>query len=220
VKPRYAKGLLAAAVLLAVAGCTSSGSGPSAAPSPTATRTVTETRSSVAASTYVPPPAATVKPLPPGRAARAGEKDGKCPYIRSGLNEDSGGGTNVADLEGDRVYRTTVLTAFKPAGCRFYFYAPPYEAVADIRPVTFATATQAYNAMVRTAEAGTDPIPERNFVKGVTGICFKTKFFGPDGAKDWAFAFAKGKVLVVIHTQRADTSRNALYLGRAVAAKF
>jgi hypothetical protein len=57
-------------------------------------------------------------------------------------------------------------------------------------------------------------------VKGVTGICFKTKFFGPDGAKDWAFAFAKGKVLVVIYTQRFDTSRNALYIGRAVAAKF
>ena len=52
------------------------------------------------------------------------------------------------------------------------------------------------------------------------GICFTTKFFGPDGAEDWAFAFAKGRVMVVVYTQRTDTSRNALYLAQAIAAQI
>jgi hypothetical protein len=51
-------------------------------------------------------------------------------------------------------------------------------------------------------------------------VCYRTKYFGPDGAKDWAFVFAKGNHMVIVHTQRKDTSRNAFYLGRAIAAKF
>ena len=119
-----------------------------------------------------------------------------------------------------RPCRTTVLTGYKPVGCRFYFIAPPYEATADIRPYTFATATEAYNAMVLVARTGTDPLPEREFVKGATGVAYRTRFFGDDGAQDWAFVFAKDKHMVIIHTQRKDTSRNALYLGQAIAAKF
>jgi hypothetical protein len=207
------------AASLALAGCTSSATSPTSSPG-TTTQTVTHTRPPSHAATFTPAPAATVKPLPYGAAPHKGERDHSCPYIRSGLNEDSGGGVNLADIEGDRVYRTTLLTRYHPVGCRFYFYAPPYEAIADIRPMRFATSTQAFNAMVRTAEAGRNPITEKNFVKGVTGICYQTKFFGPDGARDWAFVFAKGRVMVVVHTQRSDTSRSALYLGRAIAGKF
>jgi hypothetical protein len=158
--------------------------------------------------------------MAPGAGPRAGEKDGRCPYIRTGLNEGSDGGVNMADLEGDRIYRTTVLTDLRPVGCRFYFYAPPYEAVAEIRPTTFAAARDAYNAMILTAEAGRSQITAKDFVPGVTGISFQTKFFGPDGRKDWDFVFAKGKVLVGVYTQRSDTSRNALYIARAIAGKF
>jgi hypothetical protein len=205
--------------LCALAGCTSSGSstGPT---SPTITRTQTLTRTPTAAPTFTPAPAATVQPLAPGQQPGQGEVDKTCPYIRPGLNQDSGGGVNVADIEGDRVYRTTVLNRLKPAGCRFYFYAPPYEAVADIQPRLFATATAAHNALVLTAQAGTEQISEPNFVPGVDGICYRTKFFGADGQQDWAFAFAKGKLLVVVHTQRKDTSRNAFYLGKAIVGEF
>jgi hypothetical protein len=213
------RALLGAIVLIAVAGCSSNGTVPAGRSTAGPTRTVTHVRTP-SPPAYAPPAPVSVRPLPPGGNPRAGEKDNRCPYIRSALDEDSGGGVNVADLEGDRVYRTTVLTRDLPVGCRFYFYAPPYEAVADIRPTTFASATEAYNAMVRTAETGTEQIAERDFVPGVTGICFRTKFFGEDGAKDWAFVFAKGKVMVVVHTQRTDTSRNALYLGKAIAGKF
>ncbi len=136
------------------------------------------------------------------------------------MNQDENTGVNLADIEGDRVYRTTVLTGYKPVGCRFYFIAPPYEATADIRPYTFATATEAYNAMVRTAQTGAEPIPERNFAPDATGVCYRTKYFAPDGARDWAFVFAKGKHMVIVHTQRKDTSFNALSIGKAIAAKF
>jgi hypothetical protein len=204
--------------VILLAGC-SSGHSAAARPSPTVTRTeIVGTRTvPPSVGTYRPAPAASVKPLAPSSHPRRGEREKACPYIRSSQDQSR---VSVADIEGDRVYRTTELTGDRPVGCRFYFWAPPYEAVADIRPTTFPTATAAYNAMVLTARTGTELITERGFVKGVDGICFRTRFFGPDGARDWAFVFAKGKVLVIVHTQRTDTSRNALYLAQAIAGKF
>jgi hypothetical protein len=163
-----------------------------------------------------------VRPLPPGAHPGRGEKDHRCPYIKTGLNQDYdySGGVNLADLEGDRVYRTTVLTKLHPVGCRFYFYAPPYEAIAEIRPFTLSSPNAARDAMILTARTGRELITQRNFARGLTGICFRTKFFHADGARDWAFAFAKGRRMVVVYTQRSDTSRNALYIARAIAAKF
>jgi hypothetical protein len=125
----------------------------------------------------------------------------------------------MAKLEGDRVSRSTLLLKYHPVGCRFYF-AYGTQAIADIRPYTFATTTQAFNAMVLMARTGSEPITEKNFVGNLTGICFRTKFNGDDGSRDWAFAFAKGKRMVVVYTQQNDTSRNALYIARAIAAKF
>jgi hypothetical protein len=207
---------LALASLLALGGCTSSGT---PATTTTTTSTVTHTRTP-AGTTFRPAPAATVRPLPYGAHPHKGEKDHACPYIHAGLNVDAGHGVNLADLEGDRVYRTTLLTELHPVGCRFYFYAPPYEAIADIRPRTFGTAVEAFDAMILTARTGHELITEKNFAKGATGICFRTKYFAPDGNRDWAFVFAKGKTMVAVYTQRSDTSRNALYIARAIAGKF
>lgn len=201
---------LAAAVL---AGCTSAPGGPA----PSVTRTTTQMRT--VAPTYVPEPARTVRPQPPESTLPRGEVERRCPYIASTPDEDPK--VNVADIEGDHVYRTTVLTRRKPVGCRFYFYAPPYEAIADILPRRFATARDAHNAMVLTAtKTGTDAVGKPDIVKGVDGVLFRTRFFGPDGARDWACAFAKGTLMVVVHTQRADTSLNALLLARAIAPRM
>jgi hypothetical protein len=206
-------------VLVVAAGCTSSGS-PAPAPSVTGTRTVIETRTPSAPPPFTPAPAASVRPLPPGAHPQRGETAKACPYVKAGLDQEPTTGANVADIEGDHVYRTTVLTALHPIGCRFYFYAPPYEAIADIQPRTFATATAAHNAMVLTARAGGQEIAEPAFVPGVDGIRFQTRFFGPDGRKDWAFAFAKGRVLVVVHTQQTNASLNAQLLAQAVVDRF
>ncbi|SHG20570.1 hypothetical protein SAMN05443575_1672 [Jatrophihabitans endophyticus] len=208
----------AATLVLAVAGCTSA-----AKPAPTRERTVTSTVTATRSpegADYRPPKASNVAPLPPGSKAPKGEKEGRCPYIRAGLNIDPTSAANVADIEGNRVGRTTLLTDQKPIGCRFYFANPPYDVTADIRPLTFTSAAAAFNAMVLTARAGTSEYTQRNVVRGVTGIGYRTKFGGEHGARDWAFAFATGKVMVVVHTERADTSRNALYLAQAIAGKF
>ena len=208
------------AVLVAVAGCTSRGVTVS-----TTTRlvtndeTVTSTRPPPGPN-YRPPQPKFVRPLPPGTKPPAGERDGACPYIRPGLDIDSGGGVNLADLEGDRVYRQTVLTKLHPVGCRFYFYAPPYPAEAEIEPHTFASPRDAFDAMILTAHTGRNLITEKNFVHGLTGICFQTKFFAEDGNKDWAFVFAKGRTMVVVYAFQTNTSRNALYIAQAIAKKF
>ena len=66
-------------------------------------------------------------------AVHAGEQVGACPYIRSLLTD---GPQSVANLEGDRVGRTTILITTNPVGCRFYFAYAPYQAIADIVPYT------------------------------------------------------------------------------------
>lgn len=211
---RRATAALAAATAV-LGGCT-----PSHAPAPSTTVTRTVVHSTTPAPTFVPSPARTVPPLPPGAHPAAGEVEKPCPYIASTPQDDPT--RNVADIEGDHVYRTTVLTGLRPVGCRFYFYAPPYEAIADIQPSTFGSAVEAHNAMVLTAErTGSDAIGKPNIAPGVDAILYRTKFFGPDGARDWACAFSTGKVMVVVHTQRSDpSSLTALELATAVAGKF
>ncbi|WP_375498057.1 hypothetical protein [uncultured Jatrophihabitans sp.] len=218
---RPALGVAAAAALLSLTACTSSGE----PAGPSATRTIVQTETAPAPTiSFTPAPATTVPALGDRTTAPKGERFQKCPYIKAGKDSDPTNEANIADLEGDRVGRVTVLTGLRPVGCRFYFsysYGDTrHEAVADIRPRTFPSATDAHNALVLTARAGTEPISEPNFAPGVDGIAYRTKFFGPDGVQDWAFAFAKGKVLVVVHTQVTISSKNAVNIGHAIVGKF
>jgi hypothetical protein len=146
-----------------------------------------------------------------------GEIEKPCPYIVSSQDQ---GPDSLADLEGDRVYRTTVLTGMSPPGCRFYFWAAPYEAIAEIATRRFSDSVAAHDAMVRSGEAGTQVEGKPDIVPGVDAVLYRTRFFGPDGARDWACVFAKGKVMVTVRTQRADTSLNALLIAQAIAPKF
>lgn len=211
--------LAALAFALAIAGCSSGGAQPR--PTSPATHTIVQTVTPPPASiTYTPAPATSVHPLPPGAKPRAGEVAKPCPYIKAGLNQEPASGPNVADIEGDRIYRTTILTRLQPVGCRFYFYAPPYEAVADIVPTTFPSARAAHNAMVLTAQAGRRAQARPDFVAGVDGILYQTRFFGRDHGADWAFVFAKGPVMVVVHTQQTNSPLNAELLAKAVVNRF
>ena len=180
----------------------------------TVTQTVTHTRSAPPGTAV---PVRTVPPLPPGQAPARGEVEKACPYIHSNFDE---GTPNVADLEGDRVYRTTVITSMNPVGCRFYFWASPYEAVADIVTQRFPSVAQAQAALLATARAGRSAQSVNGLVPGVNGAVFQTSFFGPDAGKDWACAFTKGTVLVIVHTQQNDLSYNAKQLAAAVAPKI
>jgi hypothetical protein len=206
---------------LVMLGVALTGCSPNSPKQTTATRdttvvsTVTETTQ--AAPTFKPRPPRTLAPLVPGQRPARGEVEKACPYILSSQDQ---GPNSLADLEGDRVYRTTVLTALHPVGCRFYFWAPPYEAIAEIAPRTFTNDLDAHDAMVLTGQAGSEVEGKPNIVAGVDGVLYRTKFFGPDGGRDWACVFAKGKVMVTVRTQRTDTSLNALLIARAIAANI
>ena len=67
---------------------------------------------------------------------------------------------------------------------------------------------------------GTQATGKAAILKGVDAVLYRTKFFGPDGRRDWACVFAKGRVMVVVHTQRSDTSLNALLLAKAIAKRI
>jgi hypothetical protein len=203
----------AVASVLVLVGCTHS------SPKPldvTVTQTTTSVRTSAGPVTGLS--FSTVAPLPPGQAPASGESERRCPYIASTPDENPT--VNVADLEGDHVYRTTVLTAMNPVGCRFYFYSGPYEAITEISTHRYSSAVEANNAMVLTAQRGRQAEGHQNIVPGVNAVVFQTHFFGPDGAADWACAFAKGSVLVVVRTQQDNVSYNALQLAVAIAPKF
>jgi len=118
----------------------------------TITSTITGTRTAPR-TTYDPPRATVVPALPPGVSPAVGEKEQSCPYIASSYTESD---VSVAAIEGNRVYRTVVLEDLSPVGCRFFFWAPPFEPVADILPRRFSTPTEAHDAMVLTGRAGTD----------------------------------------------------------------
>jgi hypothetical protein len=198
-------------LVLALAGCTRHKTVVITTETVIATTTQTLTSSPPAQASYVPPPATIPAPLPPGAKPAAGETEQACPYI---ANDD------VADIEGDHVYRSTVLTTMTPVGCRFYFYASPYNAIADIEPTTFANSTLAYNAMVATGLAGKGTLSAKNIIPGVDGVTYQTTFSSPDGGKDFACTFAKGNVMVTVHTQQNNISFNAKALAAAIAPKF
>ena len=162
-----------------------------------------------------------VPPWSPSEPVPRGEKEVSCPYIKAGPNiEPDPSGNDFADLEGNRVQRVAVLTTLKPIGCRFYFQND-YHPVGDILPSTYPTPTDAHNAMVATADAGTDANSVRSFVPGIDGISFRTRLSAPDNGQDWAFAFAKGDHMVVIRTdQNQATPANAVYLAQAIAHDF
>jgi hypothetical protein len=164
-------------------------------------------------STSTPPPATSAKPQPklkptPHRPVR--EIDGICPYIAT---------QDLADKVGSRVGRTTILTS-TPRGCRFYLPFGDFHAVAQITVKTYPDALTAHNAMVRTAEKGSQPIGIPSLAPGTEGILYRTSFYPPDGNRDWGCIFRKGGTVVTVKTDQNDTSFNAEQIGIAVSATF
>jgi hypothetical protein len=74
--------------------------------------------------------------------------------------------------------------------------------------------------MIGTGDAGTQVEGIPNIVAGVDAVLYRTKFYGPDGARDWACVFVKGRAMVIAHTHRADMSSSALYIAQAIATRF
>lgn len=210
-----------AAILLA-AGC-GAGSDPPAA-TPTIDRPAPSTPPAGQSKTPEPDvafaaAALEAPPRPPDEPLPEDEVDGPCPYIRAGLNIEPGGDVTFANLEGNRVQRVTALTALTPVGCRFYFPGD-YHPIGDILPSSYANEVDAYNAMVLTARAGSSVQSVPGFAPGVDGVSFQTRLSAPDAGRNWAFAFAKGNVMVVVRTDQTDSSLNAVNIAEAIVDRF
>lgn len=161
-------------------------------------------------STFRPKPATAVAPLPPESPPPAGQVEAPCPYIDTLI---------ARNIEGNRIYRTTVSTA-KPVSCWFWFYAADHRATLEIAPIRFATPTDAYNAMVLTGRTGGDVDSRRNIVPGVDAVVYRTAFYEPDNGRNWACSFAAGKTMVTVRTDRTDTSFNAVRIATEIAPRF
>lgn len=195
---------------IVLAGCTAKTHSVTTTETVRSTTTRTSTPARPTPVPYTPPAPSAVAPLGSAKAPMpAGEVEQTCPYIS---NKD------MEDAEGDHVYRTSVITTTTPHGCRFYFYAAPFQAIADIVPMTFASPTEAFNAMVATAGPSAQPVTD--LIAGVTAELFQTAFNPSDGNRDWACVFAKGNVMVVVHTQQTDVSFNARAIAALIAPKF
>jgi hypothetical protein len=133
------------------------------------------------------------------------EVAGNCPYISSKA---------FADGEGSRVGRVTLLQT-KPVGCRFYFLNDASTVVGEIDVARFATATQAYNAMVVSAKG--HPEVQSDPSIGAGSVAYLTPL---QGTRTWQCVFAKGTSVVTVRTRQPYPALNAFTLARAIAPKI
>ena len=197
--------LAGAVLLLALAGCqqgteadSASGASPSAASSqPTGLGGAGGEQSSSPR-----PSLRTPATTAPGWVA---EVPGRCPYISA---------ADFADLEGDRVGRVTVLGS-PPVGCRFYFEFDPDTVVGEITLARYGSATEAYNAMVRSAAGHPEVQSERDI--GAGAVAFRTPL---QGSRTWQCVFAKGTSVVTVRTRQPYPALNAFLLARAIVPRI
>lgn len=211
----------AAVAVLALAGCSSSSQGDASDPpvsgscistSPAETGGLAgdggECIPATSAAGTTPPSApstpSTTEPAtstpPPGPQ----EVDGDCPYLSK---------QDATNLEGNMVGRVTVVTT-DPPGCNFYFAYGDGHKTLQISTQRFTDPIDANNAMVLAAQGGTNADPIAGI--GDAAVLYQVGFYDLDAAQDWACAFIKGSLLVIVNTDQKFPSFNA----RAVAEEI
>lgn len=135
----------------------------------------------------------------------AQEVEGDCPYLS---REDA------SSLEGNMVGRVTVVTT-EPPGCNFYFAYGDGHRVLQISTQRFIDPIDANNAMVLAAQSGSNADPVTGI--GDAAVLYQVGFYDLDAAQDWACAFIKGALLVIVNTDQKSPSFNARAVAEAVA---
>jgi hypothetical protein len=135
---------------------------------------------------------------------------------------------DAASMGGMRLSHVQVLKqGSATVGCRFYAISTGLaqsehlhgEDVIEITSTRYATPLSAHNALALLADKGTDPA-QYTIAPGIVGVAFRTAFDPVDGARDWAVAFAKASVLVVVHTATTVTSYNAVQIAQSIVGKY
>ena len=209
--------LAAVALLMALAGCQGGDSAGSTSPPPATFPAASSPPASSPAASSPPTglgggageqtSAVPTMPHPSlsSAASRVREVAGTCPYISA---------KRFADIEGDRVGRVTVLQS-RPVGCRFYFQYDPDTIVGEITVARFGTATEAYNAMVRSARG--HPEVQSDAGIGAGAVAFRTPL---QGNRSWQCVFAKGTSVVTVRTRQPYPALNAFLLARAIVPRI
>jgi hypothetical protein len=200
-----------AVLLLSVplAGCSSGSSGskaPTSSTPPGAVLPGGEDESSTSKTTAPRTTAVRTTPSATVPTGKVREVTKACPYISN---------QNEAIAEGKAVGRSTVLTT-KPVGCKFYLAYPDYHVVTEITVKTYPTEVAAFNTVAHTGGSTAESTPGI----GDGAVLYRTSFYKPDGNQDWACIFAKGKIVVTIHTDELHSSIDARNVAAAVVGKF
>lgn len=143
------------------------------------------------------PPRSTIITTPTPKlssGAKGSEIDKPCPYAST---------DDFRDAEGDRTVRSVQLTG-NPVGCRYYFAYDPAEIIGEITIQTFATSTQAFNAVVTAAKGHPEAYGDKSIGDGA--VLLKLPLQGVD---TWACVFAKGKRVVTAHTRQTTVAQDA-----------
>jgi hypothetical protein len=201
---------LAAALLT---GCTAHSAAPAGPSSPVPTTTTVETITK-------PPPTANQRPIDTGPTKASSAPD--CPL---------GGEQAVANKIGMRLARIQVLsTGGTVRGCRIYAlqHSPlattehlpgPHQPAVEVTSARYVDADAAHNAVARLADRGRNP-QRVHITPGVVGACFQTTFYPRDHGRDWACAFAKGTIAVLVRTVVVSPALDAIAVARLVAGHF
>ena len=132
----------------------------------------------------------------------------------------------AANRIGMRLERITVLrSGGAVVGCRIYalqgsplsaseHLPPANQPVIEIRLVHYRNTIASNNAIVRAADAGANP--QQAPINGTTAVCFQTAFYRKDRGRDWACAWAKGTLFVIVRTVVVKPAYNAIQVARAV----
>lgn len=202
--PAAARTISVAVLVPAVlAGCRAGNGSATPAPPGSASATARPTGLGGAAGEQTP---STPDPPPtPSAPVGTDQVAGSCPYISA---------ADFADLEGDRVGRVTV-SAGRPVGCRFYLSYDPAVIVGEITVARFATATEAYNAMVSSARNHPEVQSDAGIADGA--VAYRTDL---QGTRTWQCVFARGTSVVTVRTRQPYPAWNAFSLARAIAPKI
>lgn len=141
------------------------------------------------------PPSTIMTTPTPGLSSRTGaEIDKPCPYAST---------DDFRDAEGDRTVHSVEL-AGTPVGCRYYFEYDPSTVIGEIRIQTFATSTEAFNAMVTAAKGHPEAYGDKTIGDGA--VLLKLPLQGIDA---WACVFAKGRSVITAQTRQTAVAQDA-----------
>jgi hypothetical protein len=173
-----------------------------------------------------PPSSVSAGPIRTGPTVAA--KARSCPFLDA---------QSAASRVGMRLDAIKILSSGgRVIGCRFYplghptaqcdrtclageHLPPASQPALEITSARYATTVDAHNAVVLLARAGTNP-QQAQIAAGIIGVCYQTEFYPKDRGQDWACAFNKATVVVVVHTAVVDPSYNAVQVAKGVAPRF